>query len=836
MINAVIYKTAAAYKRALSDKNILQTHEPFNMIVYNDPAPVNRNFKVIDRIIEVTDINKIPTGKAIFITNHIDPEISGQRGRYAYAEQLLKDKNYRVDFSSVILGVIVVQMPPGLSFSKVEDLIDEELYGTPVFSAIEEDVIFTAQPADYVSWPIASQWHLKDIESPQAYASFANGVIYNSIGSAEWFTKDVAILDGTGIEINHPDLLNTDRPVDHPGYRSTRASWNCVNNTSNVQAVGPNENHGTVMTGIAGSQWADHRFLRGVGLDHINVQYLRIGYNVGPTGSFNTTPGIIYRALIKAVFNENCASIAMPFVWNFYFIGLDTVLTRITKYTRVNKGIPIFAPSGNAGASSITTNFPGAYESVLVIGSSNQDHEKSTFSNYGGNIFAAAPGEGILAIDRLSVRGYNQNPDPNYGSVTYLSGTSASCVIAATIAATMTVAYPGISFVEIKYALAETARRLGPYTYTSQDPNNQLGVSNGISDEFGNGILTQYDAILKALELSEQFLDISVAITDMSFKWRESAVNGDWYDEPLISGSRMRTDVVLEITNNSPNPITYTQGTVFPVRVFLATDDTGNLSSIFRIHQPSTQVLSNTTVLSGETAIIPTRGTSLNAPNHCDLNGPYYAVGKYTNPLLSSAEEVTYIEEIIFDNVSSNITDTYCQNGLMPVYNDAELRISNLQVSRIGTTSQFNVTIRLINIGSNPVYGCRIKYEWYPTASGLNNTLNNTTLASFEYGVFYYSSYYVGPDISYYDNEALFNNDFGEYVDYINGWPVPSTISPNMQVLQAGQSAIITIPLFMNPIMSPTFLVANLTSINQVLIEDFDPINHFTQSPVLFIE
>jgi hypothetical protein len=838
MINAVIYKTPAAYKKALSDTNILQTHEPFNMIVYNDPIPVNRNFKVIDRIIEVTDINKIPTGKAIFITNHVSPEISYQRGRYAYAEQLLKDKKYRVDFSSVTLGVIVVQMPPGLSFSKVEDLIDEELYGTPVFSAIEEDVIFTAQPADYVSWPIGSQWHLKDIESPQAYASFANGVIYNSIGNAEWFTKDVAILDGTGIEIDHPDLLNTDRPVDHPGYRSTRASWNCVNNTASVPAVGPNENHGTVMTGIAGSQWADHRFLRGVGLDHINVQYLRIGYNVGPTGSFNTTPGTIYRALIKAVFNENCASIAMPFVWNFYFAGLDGLLTRITKYTRANKGIPIFAPSGNAGANSITSQFPGAYESVLVIGSSNQDHERSTFSNYGGNIFAAAPGEGILAIDRLSVRGYNQNPDPNYGSVTYFSGTSASCVIAATIAATMTVAYPGISFVEIKYALAETARRIGPYTYTSQDPNNQLGVSNGISDEFGNGILTQYDAILKALELSEQFLDISVAITGMNFRWSETFATtlSNYQLPPLISGARMAVIVELEVTNNSPNPITYTQGTIFPVRVFLATDDTGNLSSIFRMFFPSVGLNTNITILPGETAVFNVNGRTIDNPNNCNLNGLYYAVAKYTNPLISSAEEVTYIEDITFDNVSSDVTDIYCNNGLMPVYNDAELRISNLQVTRIGTTSQFNITIRLINIGSNPVYGCRIKYEWYPTGSGLNNTLNDTTIASFESGVFYYSSYYVSPDISYYDNPALFNNDYDEYIDYINGWPVPSAFTPNMPVLQAGQSAIITIPLFMNPIMSPTFLVANLTAINQVLIENFDPINHFTQSPVLLIE
>jgi hypothetical protein len=838
MINAVIYKTPTAYKKALSDTNILQTHEPFNMIVYNDPIPVNRNFNVIDRIIEVTDINKIPTGKAIFITNNVDPEVSDQRGRYAYAEQLLKDKNYRVDFNSVILGIIVVQMPPGLSFSKVEDLIDEELYGTPVFSAIEEDVIFTAQPADYVSWPIASQWHLTDIESPQAYASFANGVIYNSIGNAEWFTKDVAILDGTGIEINHPDLFNTDRPVDHPGYRSTRASWNCVNNTSNVQAVGPNENHGTVMTGIAGSQWADHRFLRGVGLDHINVQYLRIGYNVGPTGSFNTTQGMIYRALIKAVFNENCASIAMPFVWNIYFVVLDRLLTRITKYTRANKGIPIFAPSGNAGANNITSQFPGAYESVLVIGSSNQDHEKSTFSNYGGNIFAAAPGEGIFAIDRISVRGYNQNPDPNYGSVTYFSGTSASCVIAATIAATMTVAYPGISFVEIKYALAETARRIGPYTYTSQDPNNELGVSNGISDEFGNGILTQHDAILKALELSEQFLDISVAITDLNFQWAAS-MNGPWYNEPLISGTYFQTIAVLEVTNNSTNPITYALGQDFPVGVFLATDDTGNPSSIFRSQVISTSLYSGpaggTTILPGETTEILTRKRSLITGSNCDLNGSYYAVGKYANPLISTAEDVTFIEEVIFDNVTSDLTDLWCGNQLMPVYNDAELKISNLQISRIGTTSEFTVSIRLTNIGSSPIYGCRIQYYWYPSADynfsagaapdsqiNINYALGSNGLR----GILYYSNYYTPPVIDIVNEDPV----------YASGYPAEAGYPPNMPILQSGQSVVSTINIFMNPFVSPAVLIGNVTSINQVLTEVLDPINHVTQSPVLLIE
>ena len=836
MINAVTYKTATAYKKALSDKNILQTHEPFNMIVYNDVTPVVRDRRFIERITQVTDINKIPTGKAILITNHINPQVPEQDGTYFYAEKLLRNKKYRIDFNSIILGIIVIEIPPGLSFAKVEDLINEELYGTPVFLAIEEDVIFTAESTDYVSWPIASQWHLKDIEAPQAYTSLRNGQIYDSISTAEWFTKDIAILDGSGIEIDHPDLLNTDRPVDHPGYRSTRASWNCVNNTPNVQAVGPHENHGTVMAGIAGSQWADHRFLRGVGLDHINVQHLKIGYNMGPTGSFNTTPGIIYRALIKAVFNENCAAIAMPFTWNFYFIALDAILDRITKYTRLNKGIPIFAPSGNSGANSITPQFPGLYQSVLVIGSSNQDHEKSAFSNYGGNIFAAAPGEGILAIDRLSVRGYNQNPDPNYGSVTNFSGTSASCVIAATIAATMVVAYPGISFLEIKYALAETARRLGPYNYSSQDPSNTLGVSNGICDEFGNGILTQHAAILKALELSEQFLDISVAITDLNFQWRESAQGGQWYPEPLISGARFWTQVTLDITNNSNNPINYSQGTTFPLRIFLALDDTGELSSIFRIFNRSCKLLSSQTILPGETRTIIVEKYEYDYPIGCDLNGSYYAVAKYTNPLMSSAEEVTLIEEIVFDNVSSDITDIYCSDGLMPVYNDAELRISNLQVSRIGTTSEFSISIKLTNIGSSPVYGCRVKYDWYPTAVAPNNIINNTLIVSAEYGIFYYSDYYIAPDLVFNPDDWGGPNNLLAYLQYLDNWPVPNEYSPNIPILQGGQSVTVIVNVFMNPVVSPTFLAATLTSINQVTNENFDPINHFTQSPVLFIE
>jgi len=590
------------------------------------------------------------------------------------------------------------------------------------------------------------------------------------------------------------------------------------------------------MTGIAASQWADHRFLRGVGLDHVNVQYLRIGYNVGPTGSFNTTPGIIYRALIKAVFNENCASIAMPFVWNFYFTALNVVLTRITRYTRANKGIPIFAPAGNAGSNSITTAFPYLYGDVLVINSSNQDHEKSTFSNYGGTLFAAAPGESIFAIDRSSVRGYNQNPDPNYGSVTYFSGTSASCVIAATIAATMVVAYPGISYVQIKYALAETARRIGPYTYYNTDPTPELGVIGGVSNEFGNGILTQYSAILKALELSEQFLDISVAITNMNFRWSETAQTGifNYQLPPLISGSRMAVFVDLEVTNNSPNPITYTQGTYFPVRIFLATDNTGSLSSIFRVFFPYVILFSDTTILSGETLSITPRHRIDDRPNHCDLNGLYYAVGKYTNPLMSSAEEVTYIEDITFDNVSSSVTDVYCNNGLMPVYNDADVKISNLQVSRIGTTSEFSVTIKLTNIGSTPVYGCKIKYEWYPTAGGINNTLSNTLIASLEYGVFYYSDYYIPPLVPY--EVEMTNGEIEIYYNYATGYPAPGTYPPTMPILQAGESTTVTLTVIMNPVVSPCFLMANLTSINQVLIENFDPINHFTQSPVLLIE
>lgn len=458
MINVVKYKSQTGYNNAIKTGNtsrstILQTHEPFKIIVFFDIRPVKRDPRIVSRITEIEDLTQIPTGNALLAINTFDESLEYDFALVSEANKLIAQNNIKIiEATQLSLGYIV-EIPETVTFSKFLSTLNKTYEGKLLFSIIEEDVITEAQSCDYYAWSYNSQWHLADIEAAEAYELLDNGN-YNSengVTYGEWHTRDVAIIDGHGFEFTHPDLDNDDYPNNHPGRYMTRANWDCVYNNNNPQPGSINDKHGTVMAGIAASGWADRRFLRGIGVDHVNAQCLKIGYNVSPTGSFLTSTSIVVRALNKAAFNGNCASIVMPYSGMAYSSFTNRYLRNIRLFARYGKGMPIFAASGNDGNSTFPSNFPASYNDVMAIGASTQSHLKADFSNYGPELFAVAPGVSIFAIDRCCGRGYNINPDSTYGSVTYFTGTSASSVIAATIAATMVVAYPDIT--ELKYVI-----------------------------------------------------------------------------------------------------------------------------------------------------------------------------------------------------------------------------------------------------------------------------------------------------------------------------------------------------------------------------------------------
>lgn len=750
MINAVKYKTNLAYKSALNDKNILQTHEPFRIIVYDDPTPVRRDMTKISRITEVGDPTQIPTGQALLTMNCYDDSMFYDPAITQEAFKLISRYKIKVLQEITSMGGLIIEIPDNMTFSKLVSSLDKTYNEKPLFSIIEEDLIVQAESCDYYSWPYNSQWHLADIEAGEAYELLDQGGYnqFNELSQAlnslygEWHTRDIAIIDGHGFEFTHPDLDNDEYPENHPGRFMTRKNWDCVYQNDNPIPQNINEKHGTVMAGIAASGWADRRFVRGVGLDHLNAQCLKIGYNHTTTGQFTTSSSILVRALTKAAINGNCAAIAMPFKQGYFSLFVNRVLESIRLTGRSGKGLLIFAAAGNNNLSSLSGIYPAAYADVLAIGASTPTHYRAPFSNYGTKLFATAPGTSIFAIDRCCGRGYNPGADPSFGSVTYFTGTSAATVIAASIAATMVVAYPNITAVAIKTILEITARRLGPYNYVST--SNQIGFDTSVSLETGNGILTQANAIQKVLDFAErdQAHLINYSITSFNWTWRECNGCSAETSQPIPAGTYLRGYVYLTITNDSPDPIAMSQ--YIPGSISVTLEDNGpepiESTPMLPVANSGFSVITGDFVVEpGQTVAKQARWQNFAGGVPCCLNGTYYLVAKIDSSdlIAETSEEDNIAYQQVQFAYDQTYTPAYCNIPEVHLNPNPNLMISNLQVNNttvanIVTSSSYywEITATFTNLGNTPIEYFQVEYGWNPSIFDPGYYFNNYLMYS----------------------------------------------------------------------------------------------------------
>jgi hypothetical protein len=873
MINAVKYKTKRAYDAGLKSANILQIHEPDRIIVFNDVTPVKRDIRGISRITEVLDINRIPTGNALLIANAYDDTQPYSEKILTEAYKLINKHKLRIiDDVRIALGFLV-EIPESMTFNRLSSLLDKQINGKDIFAVIEEDMIFEAQSCDYTAWAYGAQWHLADIEAAEAYDLLDQGN-YNSeegVTYGEWYTRDVAIIDGHGFEYDHPDLDNNDYPNNHPGRYMTRKNWNCVENNSNVYPNSVYEKHGTVMAGIAASGWADRRFLRGVGLDHINAQCLKIGWSVSQTGTFFTSTSRVIGALNKAALNSNCAAIVMPYVHGGFSPFTNFLLNKIRRLARFGKGMPIFASSGNSALSDFSNIYPASYNDVMAIGATTQNQQRAAFSNYGPGLFATAPGTSIFAIDRCCGRGYNPNVDINIGSVTYFFGTSASAVIAATIAATTVVAYPDIREAEIRHILSSTARRLGPYTYESE--TNEIGVDLGISLETGNGILTQAAAVQAALDLAveDDAQYVNIAIDDFNIRW--STDNNTWNtSQPIPAGAYLEGDVVFTVTNDSLNTFIFGSSTPISLQITLQEGvlPIPSEESPMILFGAIVLPVNNIAVGSGEseTLIRPWFANSNNGT--CGLDGDYYLVCK-VDPLSDAAEtseEDNFRAELVQFTINSPEANLFCNpvdatslfwhhnlalcfydtgstlgylalgnpdwfvlTETVPYINNfpvnESLKLNTLIPTKLPNSNIWSIYIYVTNLGTTPIQEFKVRYEFNP---GLGTILGTSQLATSN------TISYLGrnpdplPNCGNATNSINFsyNDQYPAVLD--DDYFLPTILNP----LQPGQSRSFTINLEFQSIYFPTILMARIEGVNYRPIQNgIQPI-HVAQSNVLY--
>lgn len=350
---------------------------------------------------------------------------------------------------------------------------------------------------------VGSQWHISKTDCYGAW----------DLVRGDTTTHIIIGIDDTGVYYNHPDLqgnmwingpedLNGNgifdtsdingQDEDGNGYPDDVVGWDFGMGDNN-----PNENsptHGTHVAGCA-SETTDN-LIAGAGPGfNAKIMALKITNAYG-----QLTHG--YPAMIYAIDNGvdiiNCS-------WGNYYYNPS--YQNIINYVYNNGGL-VVAATGNDNTSSV--GYPAGYNYVLSVSSTDQDDEKSYFSNYGSWVDVSAPGESIYSTWAQS-------------SYSYLQGTSMSSPIVAGIAALIRAQNPYYSPERLTNIIKNTA-------------DNIDSLNPGYEGLLGTGRVNAYSAVGASNYPNFQLIGSTETLTN--------DVDGDGIINPGES-----VDIVIELQN-----------------------------------------------------------------------------------------------------------------------------------------------------------------------------------------------------------------------------------------------------------------------------------------------
>lgn len=250
------------------------------------------------------------------------------------------------------------------------------------------------------------QWHLQQMNVPQAWNDF-------TFGDEEVI---VAVCD-SGVAEGHEDLkMNL-----LPGH-------NIINGGSNVS---PGTSHGTMVAGMIGAS------LNGKGVvgvaPMVKILPLKISYN-GTTATSTIVKCIEY------------AADAGAHIVNISYTGVSSNSVNEAAIYARNKGTLVIYSAGNDGR--LHSSWPD-WESVTVIGASDKNDNKASYSAYGPYVDLLAPGNSITSTAPY-INNYNTG-----------NGTSYAAPIAAGVAALIFSINPDFTPEEVESFLKEGAIDMG---------------------------------------------------------------------------------------------------------------------------------------------------------------------------------------------------------------------------------------------------------------------------------------------------------------------------------------------------------------------------------------
>ena len=241
--------------------------------------------------------------------------------------------------------------------------------------------------------------------------------------------------------------------------------------------------HGTLVGGII---FANHNSYNIAGIAP-NVTLINFRVNIAESDSYTSSE--LAEAITRAV---DLGAKVINNSWGdrnneYYYLLKSAILESAIDYAINNDVLLVFA-SGNSGENTNhRIDYPGnSREEILVVGSTNRDMSRSSFSSYGNELNVVAPGSDIYTTSNAIGNQYKIE-----------SGTSLAAPHVAGIAALMLSVNPELTSIQVKNIIEQTAKKIGNYSY-GDSPTHPNGSWNKY---VGYGLVDAYAAVRASLDV-----------------------------------------------------------------------------------------------------------------------------------------------------------------------------------------------------------------------------------------------------------------------------------------------------------------------------------------------
>ncbi|MDR7400966.1 MAG: S8 family peptidase [Armatimonadota bacterium] len=449
------------------------------------------------------------------------------------------------------LDVHVVRLNPGVAVASAL----ATYRASPLVQYAEQDAYAyaLATPNDQY-YPL--QWHYPKIGLPGAWDVTTGSPVI------------VAVVD-TGIRFDHPDLSG----VTVPGYDFFDNDPDPTD--PGCPTVAPSQaSHGTHVAGTVGALTNNSTGVAGVawgGASAVKIMPIRVLGEDIPSGQCGTgTHAAIAQGIMHA--GDNGAKVVN--------LSLGSLASTQTLQDAVNyalaRGVALVAAAGNDNLNVV--RYPAAYPGVIAVSATACNDTKASYSNYGPQIWVAAPGGDTPDCDG---DGY---PDwilstwwsPSAGNAYwYLQGTSMATPHVSGVAALL-ISRGIVGPDAIRTRLRDTAVDLPPAGWDqffgyglvnaaaavgASNPNNAMRAFSGVVS--GSVITRQSDVAIVAATGSFTVTNAQAG-TKTVFVWQDFNGNGtvdaeDLYgrmDNVVISPGSTTTGVVVTVRRYVGSPLT----------------------------------------------------------------------------------------------------------------------------------------------------------------------------------------------------------------------------------------------------------------------------------------